>query len=233
MEKLVYLTRNPAASPAEYRRQMLDEIAPRVLEAGAVALTAAFNDLQEEIPKPMLLLGEGASLGAAISLWIPSLDDRGPIEAAIAEGCARFEGFLVTESIPQPCEGRDWADGERSPGVTHFTWFAKAPGVTDEDFYRNWHEVHTPFSFELHPLRCEYVRDAVVRSVTPGAESIRAIVGERFNEIRDYTDPRRLFGSKEVLKRSAEEAGDYGDPDRMHSAPLSEYILRTAPWARR
>ena len=55
----------------------------------------------------------------------------------------------------------------------------------------------------------------------------RAIVAERFREIRDYADPKRLFGNRELLKRSSEETADFGDPNAMHSVPLSEYILRS------
>ena len=63
--------------------------------------------------------------------------------------------------------------------------------------------------------------------MTPGCPPIRAIVAEHFREIRDYTDPSRLFGTPEVLKRSAEEAGGYGNPQAMHSMPLSEYIVKS------
>ncbi len=228
MEKLVYLTfPGEGFDPLAYRDQLRGECAPKILAAGVRGLTIAANDLQQEIPKPMILLGIGASLGAAVSVWLDSLDDRVPIEAALTANGERLEGYLVTESIPQARADRDWSDGERSPGVTHFTWFEKAEGVSDEDFFHHWFDVHTPFSFELHPLRWGYERNAVARPVTPGCPPIRAIVAEHFREIRDYTDPSRLFGTPEVLKRSAEEAGDYGNPQAMHSMPLSEYIVKS------
>lgn len=228
MEKLVYLTfPGDGFDPGAVRAQLLEEAAPKILASGVRGLNVSLNDLQQEIPKPTILLGIGASLGAAVSVWLDSLDDRGPIEDALTADGARIEGYLVTESIPQACSDRSWPDGEKSPGVTHFTWFEKAEGVSDEDFFHNWFDVHTPFSFDLHPLRWEYVRNAVARPVTKGAPPIRAIVAERFREIRDYTDPSRLFGSMELVKRSAEEAGDYGNPQAMHSTPLSEYILRS------
>jgi hypothetical protein len=136
------------------------------------------------------------------------------------------DGYLVTESVPQRCTDRDWPDGKRSPGVTHFTWFPKPARLSDEQFFHAWHEVHTPFSFELHPLRWEYVRNAVARGLTPGAPPIRAIVAERFRTIEDYTDPRRLYGSKEVLKRVMATPCSSRDVADMHSTPLSETIVR-------
>lgn len=228
MEKLVYLTFPGEDSARDaYRKHLIEEVALEILARGVRALNVSVNDLQQDIPKPTILLGEGASLGAAVSIWVDSLDQRGPIEEALTARGERLQGYLVTESIPQACTDRNWPDGEKSPGVTHFTWFEKADGVSEEEFFHNWFQVHTPLSFDLHPLRWEYVRNAVARPVTQGAPPIRAIVAERFREIRDYADPKRLFGNRELLKRSSEETADFGDPNAMHSVPLSEYILRS------
>ena len=228
MEKLIYLARRkPELDAAAYRRHLLEEAAPRLLAAGALRLDVNVSDLLGTIPKPMLLMGEGASLSAAISLWLDCYDARGPVEDVLRSRAARLDGYLVTESVPQACRDRDWPDGARSPGVTHFTWFEKPAAVSDEDFFRAWHEVHTPFSFELHPRRWSYVRNSVARALTPGAPPIRAIVVERFRSLEDYTDPKRLFGSKDVLARSAAEVAHYADPSRLHSVPLSEFILRS------
>ena len=228
MEKLIYLARRkPELDATAYRRHLLEEAAPRLLAAGALRLDVNVSDLLGTIPKPMLLMGEGAALAAAVSLWLDCYDARGPVEAVLRSQAARLDGYLVTESVPQPCHDRDWPDGARSPGVTHFTWFEKPAAISDEDFFRAWHEVHTPFSFELHPRRWSYVRNSVARALTPGAPPIRAIVVERFRTLEDYTDPKRLFGSKDVLARSASEVAHYADPSRLHSVPLSEFILRS------
>ena len=229
MEKIIYLTFPPEGfdGPA-YRDRLLQQLAdPGLHKSGVRGINASCNDLLQDMPRPLLLLGDADTLGAAVSVWIDNLDDRATIEAVLGNDAERVHGYLVTESIPQACTDRDWADGERSPGVTHFTWFDKARGISEEEFFHNWFDVHTPFSFELHPLRWEYVRNAVARPLTANAPAVRAIVAERFRELRDYTDPERLFGSPEVLAKSAEEAGDFSDPDTLRSLPLSEYIIRT------
>jgi hypothetical protein len=228
VEKLVYLSwRKPALDIEAFRARLLESIAPRLIDAGAVKLDVNVSDVIGTIPKPMLLMGEGATLSAAVSLWLDCYDARGPLETLLAGDAERLAGYLVTESIPQAVTDRDWPDGARSPGVSHFTWFEKPKDLPDEAFFRAWHEVHTPFSFELHPRRWSYVRNSVLRTLTPGAAPIRAIVVERFRTLEDYTDPRRLFGSEEVLKRSADEVSAYADPTTLHSVPLSEYILRS------
>jgi hypothetical protein len=228
MEKLVYLAwKRPELSPAAYREQLLGELPRALAGAGAQRLEVQLSDLLGEIPKPMLLMREGATLSAAVSLWLDGYDARGPIEALLRAGAERLDGYLVSESVPQPCRDRDWPDGTRSPGVTHFTWFEKPAALSDEEFFRAWHDVHTPFSFELHPRRWSYVRNSVVRTLTPGSRPVRAIVAERFRTLEDYLDPRRLFGSREALARSAAEVAHYADPERLHSVPLSEFILRS------
>jgi hypothetical protein len=228
VEKLIYLAwKKPELDGASYGRRLLEDVAPRLLAAGARRLDVNLSDLLDKIPKPMLLIGEGATLSAAIALWLDCYDARGPLEAALRSDATRLDGYLVTESVPQPCADRDWPDGVRSPGVSHFTWFEKPAAVPDEAFFHAWHEVHTPFSSELHPRRWSYVRNSVARTLTRGSPPVRAIVVERFRELEDYTDPKRLFGSKQALARSGAEVAHYADPKRLHSAPLSEFILRS------
>ena len=72
--------------------------------------------------------------------------------------------------------------------------------LTDQAFFHGWHEVHTPTTGALHPLRQGYVRDAVARSLT-ASPPIRGIVSEYF-ATGDYLDPTRLFGSDEALQAS-------------------------------
>ena len=230
LEKLIFLTWKRADLDVDACREaLLGPLAERVLAMpGVRALKVSVADLAgREIPKPPLLMGEGKTFSASVDVWLDCLDDRGPILDALGEHASRCDAYLVTESVPQACADRDWPDGEKSPGVTHFTWFPKPERLSDEAFFRAWHEVHTPFSFELHPLRWEYVRNAVARTLTPGSPPVRAIVGERFRTLEDYSDPRRLYGSKEALARVMDDTVQFGDVEDMHSAPLSEYILRS------
>ena len=62
-------------------------------------------------------------------------------------------------------------------------------------------------------------------------EEWRAAVDERerkrrkkagLTTLEDYTDPRRLYGSKEVLSRVMEDTSQFGDVEDMSSTPLSE-----------
>ncbi len=185
VEKLIYLGwKRDGLTIDAYREHLLEDVAPRILAEGACALNVSVAETQQVIPKPTLLMGEGATLSAAVAVWMPSLDDRGPLEDALREQASRLDGYLVTESVPQPCLDRDWADGTMSPGVTHFTWFPKPDRLSDEAFYHGWHVVHTPASAALRPLRWGYVRNAVARVLFPGSAPTRVFALSRHDALR-------------------------------------------------
>lgn len=172
--------------------------------ARSVRVSAAAGDV-----KATLLMGLGSSLAGVVEVWVDSLDTRAAVEAALP---GRYDGYLVTESVPQ--------QPSDEPGLlTHFSWFPKPARLSDEEFYRGWQEGHTPTTFALHPRRVGYVRDAVARVLTPGSPPVRAIVSEVF-AVADYVDPARLFGSPEAVQRTVAELPSYGDPDDMSCRPL-------------
>ncbi|MCP4841513.1 MAG: hypothetical protein GY887_07250, partial [Halieaceae bacterium] len=72
MEKIVYLTFPPEGFNApDYRDQLLTRLSQRtILSNGVSGLTVSVNDLLQDIPRPMLLLGNAETLGAAVSVWI-------------------------------------------------------------------------------------------------------------------------------------------------------------------
>jgi hypothetical protein len=179
-----------------------------------------------DMPDAPILLGQGPSLGLLVQVWLSSYDHRGPVEEVLRQA-GPVDGYLVTESEPQPLTDRDWPDGTQSPGVSHVTWFPKPARLTEADFLRGWHEVHTPHSGALHPLRWSYVRDTVVRTLTPDSPPVRAVVVERFRAVRDYADPKRLFGSAEAFEQNLRDLPGYADLDDISSRPMSELILRT------
>jgi len=228
MEKLVYLAwKREDATIDSFRARLLADVAPRLLAAGAMSLIANVSDLRAQVGAGSgQYRGEGKRLSACVSLWLDCLDERAPIEAAIGEIAARLDGYLVTESMPLRCTGRDWPDGTRSPGVTLWTAFPKPDRLSDEAFFERWHGHHTPLSFEIHPL-WEYTRNAVARVLTPGAPPYRAIVEERFRTIEDLTDPNRFFGTPENIERVVADIATFIDFETISTAPMSEWIIKS------
>jgi hypothetical protein len=234
MEKLVYLVTRRDDEPIErFRDALLERAAPRVLASGALSLVANVADLHERVDaKSPFVRGVGRTLSASVSLWLESIDARAPIEAALREISADVEGYLVAESVPLRCPDRDWKDGERSPGVTLWTAFPKPARLTDQAFFAHWHGSHTPLSFEIHPL-WQYVRNTVVRPLTPNGEPYRAIVEERFRALEELFDMKHFFGGDLAnVKRAMDDLAAFTDMDTMNTAPMSEWIVRSEPWLR-
>jgi hypothetical protein len=172
--------------------------------ARSVVVSPAASDV-----KPTLLMGGGSLLAGLVEVWLDSLDTRAAVEACFT---GRYDGYLVTESVPQIPSA---AEGL----LTHLSWFPKPSRLSDDEFYQGWQQGHTPTTYALHPMRVGYVRDAVARVLTPGSPPVRAIVSEYF-AAEDYEDPRRLFGSKAAVEAAMAELPTYGDAADMSCRPL-------------
>jgi hypothetical protein len=232
MEKLVHLLwRADGHDEAAHRAHLIDEVAPQLLasSAGVLGLEVLTADTSVELPKPALFMGRAAELASVVTTWVGCIDDRAPLVEllATADGTSgQVDQHLVTESVPQRFEGRDWADGTLTPGITHFSWFPQPERLSDEDFFHGWHEVHTPKTPELHPERTEYVRDTVHRVLTAGSPPVRALVQERF-PLEVYADPSRLYGSDAAMEESVVDLPLYADFEDLSTRPLHQVILRS------
>jgi hypothetical protein len=227
MEKLVYALWGVHEGLVEKAGPELLALDPRGLTVNVVDSDV---DMSAVVGAPA-----GDRVGATVGLWLDSLDDRGRHEAVLGGAADRVAGYLVTESVPLAYDGRNWPDGERSPGVKQITMFDKRSDIDDAQFFARWHGSHTPLTFEVHPV-CLYVRHAVVRAVTDRAPGWRGIVEEGLREVEDLTDPMRYFsagGSRDVLqhnvKRVMEDVSTFLDLESVESYPAAEYILRSMP----
>ena len=233
MEKLIHLLwRSDDHDEVSHREHMVGEIAPML--AANVArvnhLDVLTGDTSVEIPTPPVQLGLGPQLASVVTIWLDSIDDRGPIIPALQSApgtTGRVDQYLVTESVPQPSTmERDWPLGTRTPGATLFSRFPKPDRLTDEEFFHGWHDIHTPSTPLLHPLRVEYVRNSVARVLTPGSPPIRALVAERWAAIDDYSDPTRLFSSDDAIEASMAELPLYADFESLNSRPMFQWLIR-------
>lgn len=227
------LWRRPDQDLGAVREGLLHQVAPALLALGV-------NGLRVEVEEPageVLRTGanpDGSLLCGSVSLWLASYDDRAPHEAAIATCGAQAFGWIVSESVAKAYgDRRTWPDGEQSPGLSILTFFDKGAGVSDEDFYRIWHGEHTPLTFELHPF-CLYVRNQVLRSVTPGAPSVRGIVYEAAAVDEDITDLTRLFGCAGAPERLMDQIalvdrhmGTFGNRATLQCVTTREWIFKT------
>jgi hypothetical protein len=178
---------------------------------------------------------DGLLLAGLVAVWVDTYQDREALEELLAEGpAARWEGWLVSESLPQGPPPAPTV-GERSPGLTTLTLLDKRPGLEEAEFYRLWHEVHRITTAEIHPFTL-YSRNEVVRALTPGARPLRGIVYESTATVEDTLDPQRFFGSfgdderfKANVKRVLSETTAFIHYDSMETVPMHDVVVRALP----
>ena len=213
MEKIIHaLWREPEADPATIAKVLHDDVAPALLDLGVHGLRV----LTEEPDAAAMRFGakdDGGLLTASVGVWVDSIDEHQPVlDAITAAGCTTH-AFLVTESVPLAYADRSWPEGTPSPGVALLTLFHKRDGLSDEEFYANWHGVQTPLSFELHPITL-YMRNSIARSLTPGAPAFRGIVEETVETLEDLLDFDRFYsagGDPDELRRRMEHSMEVHD----------------------
>ena len=113
--------------------------------------------------------------------------------------------------------------------------FDKPPGADDDAFYGHWYQHQSPMSEWMQP-RARYVRNAVVRPLTPGAPRYRAIVEESWATLEDLTDLVRFFGAQdsdlgENIRIMLDSTKLLYDPATMRNYTMSEYLFTEPPAA--
>ena len=223
MVKLSYVLWSPTPSKIH---PLLDEQVPALLASGARRLTLNVADPSVTegpvMPRPR---AEG-SVAALVSVWVDAADDHARIERILRPVGTKLAGYLVTESIPRDFDRRTWTDGERTPGIKQVTFFDSLPGMAHDAFIRQWHGSHTPLSLEVHPL-WRYVRNVVERPVTDGAPRWLGIVEETFRQVEDFTDPARMYGSVDNMRRVLADVRKFIDLDTIEVNVMSEYTIRS------
>ncbi len=239
VEKLVYLVwERPSTDPADWGRSVAT-VADSLLSLDPRGLSLVVDDADAQVNAPVPVPDDELPVRAAFSVWLDTHDQRRPYEEALADLGVRRAGYLVTESLcedfgttPDWPEPRDWPDGQRSPGLSVLTVFDKKPGLADETFYAHWYGHQTPMSAAMQP-RIRYVRNAVVRPITPGAPPQRAIVEEGWPSVEHLTNPFTFFGTDdgdrlgENIRIMLDSMKVFCDADTLRTFTMSEYLLCT------
>jgi hypothetical protein len=239
VEKLAYLIWDrPSVDPAALRKTWLDEIAPQLLALQPRALQLDIDDENAQVATMVKVPDDELPVRALVTLWVDAHDNRAPYEDVLGDAGVRRAGYLVTESMYREYGDnehsgvRDWPDGTRSPGIVTLTVFDKPAGVDDETFYGHWYGHQSPMSEWMQP-RARYVRNAVVRALTPGAPRYRAIVEEAWPTVEHITNLQTFFGSEtgddlgERIRIMLDSTKLLYDPATMRNYTLSEYILKS------
>ncbi len=239
MEKLIYILWGPEEQDRKQRQHLLlKEVAPKLLACGAVKLTMYIVDQDCNVRSPAPF-HPGERMCAEVALWLDNAERRVSCEEILRGAGFRFAGYLVEESIYTEYGGnrhsgpRNWPDGQRSPGVVAITLMERPKRLSREEWIRRWHGKQSPVSEAMQP-RARYIRNVVIKAVTPDAPPYEGIVEEAWPSARHITNyflfygagknPFKLMWNMIVMLRSVTR---FLDLNRIRTTMTSEYILRS------
>lgn len=225
MEKLIYVLADSADDVTSRVARISTTAVEATRKVGGERIAILVPDEAEEIRSRCAarISGDFGRLSAAFECWLPTLDDRGAIEEALSPHAGELWGYLVTESTMVACPHADKvADGERVPGITQWGINDKPAKVDLDSFYREW-AVHSEISFDLHPFRDSYIRNAIVRKLTEATPQYLGIVLERFPSLDVFVDESRYFGDPAVTQKMFEHVPMFYDFETAITGGLSEY----------
>lgn len=240
MEKVVYLLwgeGDPAAGD-ELGERLRTESMPRIVSAAGTR-GCSFNvhdRAAAAAPSPAPAPAGEQRHVAELSVWLDCYERRDEVDAAVGGLDLPAAAYLVVESLyddygTTPHAGpRDWADGERSPGVLTVALIHRPEGLGYPEWIRRWHGTQSPVSGELQP-RTRYVRNEVVRALTEGAPEVDGIVEEGWPSAEHVADPMRFFSASTPEELDANVTRMMAsveaclDLSRLRSSTMSEYLV--------
>jgi hypothetical protein len=235
VEKLVYVVwKRPGTSDPEFARRLLGDVAPKLTKLGARGLTLHLSDGDVADVLRARISKLAVPVSGLVSFWLDSADERHLLESVLGEATSKLAGYLVVESVPLRNRTHPAPLGRRTPGVVMVALIERPARIAWEDWIAHWHGPHRKVALET---QCTflYVRNVVVRALTPEAPPWAGIVEEGF-PTEAVTDPMRWYkaeGSPETLKRNlarmVESCRAFLDLDRVESHPMSEYRLMPRP----
>ncbi|MCH2172523.1 EthD domain-containing protein [Myxococcota bacterium] len=231
MEKITTLLWRPEnQSPQEFCDVLLQRIAPRLRELGALKLKICAEDNAVAEGQSLRMTPVGPPKSAFVSYWIELAQDRGPIEAVLSEASASLTSFLVVESSPIVNTKHVAAPGERTPGFSQVTCVTAKQDIPYEEFIRIWQEEQRPCAIETQST-FQYVRNEIVRVLTGTPPDWSAIVEEGF-PIGALSDPHVFYdavGDQKKfdanLKRMMDTVERFLQMDATDVTAMSEYVF--------
>ena len=234
----MYVVRDPARGSGDGLRDALVGAVDRFIAAGALGLTVDADDSDSQVPPPLPPPEDEPTFRALVSVWLANYERRGAVEALLDELVPDHDGYLVVESLytdygeNRHAGPRDWPDGERSPGPLTVTLLQKPDGLSYDEWIEHWHGHQSPMSEAMQP-RTRYVRNEVVRGLTPDAPPWCAIVEEAWPSAAHITDPFLFYSASSQAELDAnlaimlDSVNKLTDLSTLRVATMSEYLLRS------
>jgi hypothetical protein len=209
----------------------LREVAPELTRLGAAQVRVNVVDEHVEAGVEVRVGAMDPPKAACITFWLDAADDlQGPLLTTLESRSDRVAAYLVVESIPMHNTEHRVPAGERTPGFNLVTAIVPKDGLSYEDFLAHWHHEHRQVAVETQSTFA-YIRNEIVRALTPDAPAWAAIVEESFPS-EALTDPAAWYAAVGDAERLAENRGRMLEScvaflalDRVESHPMSEYVF--------
>ena len=231
VEKLIYVLWKPEEdADADFAQRMLGDVAKQFADRGVHGLSMNLVDEHAAAVQKSRITHLNAPIAGTLSCWLDSADDRGPYEEILRGVTARTAGYLVVESVPIVNTTHTAPLGQRTPLINMVALIERPDWISWDEWVHHWHGHHRKVALETQSTFL-YIRNVVVRALTPEAPPWSGIVEEGFNA-EAVTDPMQWYdagGSPEKLKenmeRMIESVKAFLDMSRVESHPTSEYRL--------
>jgi hypothetical protein len=223
MEKLVYVlfgpgSPNPAALAAELG----------ALGARRIAVNVSDEHVAAKLGARITRLDP--TLAAVVSFWLENVLDLDAIERTLRSAAKQIAGYSVLESVALPNTTHLAAPSQRTPGINMIACITTKAGQPYDTWLGHWLEDHRRVALETQATYA-YVRNIVVRALTPGAPPWKGIVEEGF-PAETVGDPMAWYkagGSEQKfqanLGRMIASCQKFLDLERVESHPFSEYLF--------
>ena len=218
MEKLIYaLWQDKVFAEEDLRRALHGE------EVEALHINLADADVAAGAG--LIQNNSGALPAAFVSFWLHTAQERGAVEARLAEAAARIAGYVVSESVPIRSPH---ATGGRTPGFCQVALLQKPARLRRNEWLHIWLNSHTQVAIDTQST-FYYCQNVVTRRLHDHAPPWDAIVEEGFPETA-LTDPAVFFDAvddAERLDRHIKEmmasCARFIDFDTIDVLPTSQY----------
>ncbi|WP_326546587.1 hypothetical protein QGN32_23715 [Mycolicibacterium sp. ND9-15] len=229
MEKVIITLRGAPADDAWCVR-MREHVASDLLALGMPGLTVNVRDgvVRDSL---MTLTTLDPPVMGFVSVWTQQYygDQLTDAISRLKQEADDVAAYLVTESVPLAPPAT--APGERTEGFTNVALLRRPADLDEATWLTRWHIDHTPVAIETQST-FGYTQNAVVRTLTPGAAPISAIVEELFPHAA-LSDLHAFFGAADDddlryrMERMVASTATFGANRDVDTVPTSRYVYRT------
>jgi hypothetical protein len=231
MEKILYpVWKAEEKSGDEFRDELINKLGPVILGIGVRGLRVSVVDSDVDAAAGLRMQNTQPVMDAMVSVWLDSSVYRAPVEEAIAAHCARYAGYLVTESEPIVNNDHPPVVGERTHGMAQVVFLQRPHRISEQQWLEVWHGSHTQVAIDTQST-FGYRQNVIARPVTYAAPPYDAVIEEHFPP--EAMDSQHAFygvADDEALAENRQAMIDscvrFIDFDKIDCVPTSEYVLK-------